>query len=145
MEVSDSFRDRMKSYEKKYGFIFSEDLPIICRVDGRSFSNWTRSLDRPVDVDFANVMRNVAVSVMKEIQGCVLSYTESDEITFVLVKSCEVSDLFFGGNQQKLNSMIASMTTAYFNNYIAELREKNIEKWTKPLAFFDCRSFSNSS
>lgn len=52
----------------------------------------------------------------ENIQGCVLGYTQSDEITLVLVDYKTFStDAWFGYNVQKCTSIAASMATMEFN------------------------------
>ena len=70
----------------------------------------------------------------ENIQGCVLGYTQSDEITLVLVDYKELDTCaWFDYNIQKCASIAASMTTMVFNKFFIENTEKfgseNIESW----------------
>lgn len=52
----------------------------------------------------------------ENIQGCVLGYTQSDEISLVLTDYAELTtDAWFGNNLQKMCSVSASMATLAFN------------------------------
>lgn len=60
----------------------------------------------------------------KNIQGCVFGYTQSDEITLILIDYQKLdSDAWFGYEVQKICSISASMATMAFNRYFRELIE----------------------
>lgn len=64
----------------------------------------------------------------ENIQGCVLGYTQSDEISLVLVDYAELTtDAWFGNNLQKMCSVSASMATLAFNKAFT----RNISKQSK--------------
>lgn len=66
----------------------------------------------------------------ENIQGCVLGYTQSDEISLVLVDYAELTtDAWFGNNLQKMCSVSASMATLAFNKAFT----RNISKQSKRL------------
>ena len=58
---------------------------IICMLDGRTFSTFTKKyFDEPFDSEFHLMMNETAKYLCEKISGCVLGYTQSDEITLVL-------------------------------------------------------------
>ena len=62
----------------------------------------------------------------ENIQGCVLGYTQSDEITLVLVDyQNRDSCAWFDNNIQKIASVSASMATMAFNKFFTE----NVSQW----------------
>ena len=62
----------------------------------------------------------------ENIQGCVLGYTQSDEITLVLVDyQNRDSCAWFDNNIQKMVSVSASMATMAFNKFFTE----NVSQW----------------
>ena len=64
------------------------------------------------------------------IQGCVLGYTQSDEITLVLVDYQERdSCAWFDNNIQKMASISASMATLAFNKCFRERAEQAIDDY----------------
>lgn len=64
----------------------------------------------------------------ENIQGCVLAYTQSDEITLILVDYKKLtSSAFFDYEVQKICSITASMATMAFNKFF----EKNIQKFSE--------------
>ena len=83
----------------------------------------------------------------EHIQGCVLGYTQSDEITLVLVdyQTFNTSSWFDNGIQ-KMTSVAASMATLEFNrrfaSYTLGYGNSAHEKAVKIGATFDCRAFN---
>lgn len=86
-------------------------LPVVVRVDGASFSKFTRNFDRPFDVKIADAMASAARTVVNDFH-CRIAYTQSDEISFLLWHP--ETELPFGGRMQKLASRFAAKTTAAF-------------------------------
>ena len=113
----DSLGDRMKQYEYVTRNYLTRKLPVIIRCDGKAFHSFTRGLKKPFDEIFVKSMQNTMKYLCENIQGCVLGYTQSDEITLVLVdyQSREAS-AWFDNNIQKMVSVSASMATVAFNN-----------------------------
>ncbi len=65
-------------------------------------------------------MQETMKCLCENIQGCVFGYTQSDEITLILIDYKELtSDAFFDYNVQKLCSIIASMATLKFNMFFS--------------------------
>ena len=78
--------ERMKEYEMQSRTRLLRRTLVIIRLDGCHFHTWTRGLDRPYDTNLINIMQKTMKSLCEQIQGCVLGYTQSDEITLVLVE-----------------------------------------------------------
>ncbi|MGL1442107.1 tRNA(His) guanylyltransferase Thg1 family protein, partial [Vibrio parahaemolyticus] len=55
-------------------------LPVVARLDGRSFSKFTDGLERPYDRRLSELMVTTADYVARQTQAC-MAYTQSDEIT----------------------------------------------------------------
>jgi len=111
---SDALGDRMKAYERREtDHRFMNFAPVIARMDGRNFSNWTKGLERPFDKDLSQVMIEVARRLVAE-TGARIGYTQSDEITLVLMVDEIERKMMFDGKAQKLCSVLASMTTSFF-------------------------------
>lgn len=127
--------DRCKQYERNSSHYFMRGVPIVLRVDGRSFHSWTKKAGciKPFDDHLITSMFEAAKSVSKEMSNFVALYAQSDEVTFYLNDN-EIpnSEYWFGGKQSKLESVVASLMTAYFNN---EYGRDHIP------ATFDCRAF----
>jgi tRNA(His) 5'-end guanylyltransferase len=113
----DSLGDRMKEYEYVTRNYLTRKLPVIIRCDGKAFHSFTRGLKKPFDEIFVKSMQDTMKYLCENVQGCVLGYCQSDEITLVLVdyQNREAS-AWFDNNLQKMVSVSASMATVAFNN-----------------------------
>lgn len=117
MSNKDSLGDRMKEYEYVTRNYLTRKLPVIIRLDGKAFHSFTRGLKKPFDYIFVNSMQNTMKYLCENVQGCVLGYCQSDEITLVLVDyQNREADAWFDNNIQKMVSVSASMATMAFNN-----------------------------
>lgn len=104
--------------------------PIIARLDGRGFKRFTKKLKKPYDFKFRRLMALSMLYLMEEFNAH-FGYTQSDEISLAWCYNNE-QEMLFGGRVSKLNSILASGLTAYFNNRIT----------TRKPAMFDCRVFN---
>ena len=118
----DNLGDRMKeNYENRAKTQLLRRTPVIIRLDGKSFHTFTRGFDKPFDDILIEAMQQTMLTLCKEIQGCVLGYTQSDEITLVLTdyKKLETS-AWFDYDVQKICSVSASIATLAFNRSFAK-------------------------
>lgn len=107
--------DRMKGYEEPYRFIVPQRTPIIIRVDGRAFHTYTRRCDRPYDSGIMAAMDYATIKVTEDLQGCIATYTQSDEASFLIQTDQSFqTQRPFGGVLQKLVSLVASGFAAHF-------------------------------
>ena len=114
---NDSLGDRMKAYENITRNYLTRKLPAIIRLDGKAFHSFTRGMKKPFDEIFVRSMQDTMKYLCENVQGCVLGYTQSDEITLVLVDYQDRdSCAWFDNNVQKMVSVSASMATLAFNN-----------------------------
>ena len=126
----DSLGDRMKQYEYVTRNYLTRKLPVIIRCDGKAFHSFTRGLKKPFDEIFVKSMQDTMKYLCENIQGCVLGYTQSDEITLVLVDYQDRdSCAWFDNNIQKMVSVSASMATLAFNNAFWENSNKYLQKY----------------
>lgn len=129
-----AFDKRMKKYEFVSRHYLTTRTPVIIRIDGKAFHTFTRGFQRPFDDVLSKTMQETMKYLCENIQGCVLGYTQSDEITLVLVdyKNIDTS-AWFDYNIQKCASVAASMATLAFNkffdNNINEYGREHIEDW----------------
>jgi len=114
----DSLGDRMKTYEAVSRFYLTRRMPVIIRLDGKAFHTFTRGMKKPCDPILVKTMQQTMKYLCENIQGCVLGYTQSDEITLVLVDYQTIDSCAWFDNQvQKMASVSASMATFAFNKY----------------------------
>jgi tRNA(His) 5'-end guanylyltransferase len=138
--------ERMKKYEESTNFRIIPRTPVMIRIDGKKFSSLTKrlKLEKPFDRVFANWMAATAARVCGEIQGCVLAYTQSDEITFV-IRTDQTDDTtpWFDNRIQKIVSIASSVAAVEFNcqmwNTLGLLSGDDLEEANRLRAHFDCR------
>lgn len=110
--------DRQKRYEKVSQTYLMRKTPVIIRLDGVAFHTFTRNFDKPVDDVLASTMCATTRYLVENIQGCIMGYTQSDEISLVLQDYRKIdTDAWFGYNVQKLVSVSANMATERFNRF----------------------------
>lgn len=118
----DSLGDRMKAYESIPKTFLTRRVPVIIRLDGKAFHTFTRGMKKPFDNILMQTMQETMKYLCENIQGCVLGYTQSDEITLVLTDYETITtDAWFGYNVQKMASVSASMATLAFNGIFERL------------------------
>lgn len=114
----DALGDRMKKYEYITRTYLVPRMPVIIRLDGKAFHSFTRGFKRPFDEVLISTMQDTTKYLCENIQGCVLGYTQSDEITLVLVDYKKLNSCaWFDNNIQKMCSIAASMATFAFNRF----------------------------
>lgn len=125
----DNLGDRMKeNYENRARTKLLRRTPVIIRLDGKAFHTFTKDFDKPFDDIIIKTMQQTMLALCKSIQGCVLGYTQSDEITLVLNDYAKLeTSAWFDYDVQKVCSVSASIATLEFNeNYTQILQRKNI-------------------
>ena len=131
MPVNDEFGTRMKEfYEGVPKTRLVRRMPVAIRIDGKAFHTFTRGFQKPFDEILVKSMQDTMKYLCENIQGCVLGYTQSDEITLILVDYKHLnSDAWFDYEIQKMCSIAASMATMAFNKAFAS----NVAKQSKRL------------
>ncbi|MCW2228071.1 tRNA(His) guanylyltransferase Thg1 family protein (plasmid) [Bradyrhizobium elkanii] len=134
MSEKDDFGNRMKAYEAiETARKLDPMLPIYARIDGRSFSKFTRGMDRPFDARMTDAMIETTKHLVHETHAR-MGYTQSDEISLVWLADGPDSDMLFSGKLQKMTSVLASMAAAKFARVCPFGFEDR-------LPHFDCRAF----
>lgn len=118
----DNLGDRMKeNYENRAKTQLLRRTPVIIRLDGKAFHTFTRGFEKPFDKALVYAMQDTMLALCKEIQGCVLGYTQSDEITLVLTDYAKLeTSAWFDYDVQKICSVSASIATLAFNRSFAK-------------------------
>lgn len=125
---------RMKQYEAVPKNVLIRRMPVIMRIDGRAFHTFTRGFVRPFDNLLNKTMQETMKYLCENIQGCVLGYTQSDEISLVLIDYQRLtSDAWFDNEVQKMCSVGASIATMAFNKFFC----KNVKGFDLLLAHND--------
>lgn len=160
MPVHDDLGVRMKTfYEQIPKTKLMRRCPVAIRIDGRAFHTFARGFQKPFDEVLIKSMQETMKYLCENIQGCVLGYTQSDEITLILVDYKKLtSSAWFDYEVQKICSIAASMATMVFNESFSKIYSKlyrdkiehreNVDELVKTYAFkagkamFDCRCFN---
>lgn len=125
MPVHDDLGVRMKTfYEQIPKTKLMRRCPVAIRIDGKAFHTFTRGFQKPFDEVLIKSMQETMKYLCENIQGCVLGYTQSDEITLILVDYKKLtSSAWFDYEVQKICSIAASMAMMAFNKAFS----KNVE------------------
>lgn len=122
MPTRDDLGTRMKTfYEGIPKTRLMRRCPVAIRIDGKAFHTFTRGFNKPFDEVLIEAMQETMRYLCENIQGCVLGYTQSDEITLILVDYKKLnSSAWFDYEVQKMCSIAASMATMAFNNFFKD-------------------------
>lgn len=158
--------NRMKNYYEQVSKTkLMRKCPVAIRIDGCHYRTFTKNLNKPFDDIIIKTMQSTMKYLCANIQGCILGYTQSDEITLILTDYKNIdSDAWFDYEVEKLCSVSASMTTLAFNQFfkenvslykfkaydgiskykddITEKYIKNLDKAVENGAIFDARCFN---
>lgn len=126
MAVHDDLGIRMKTYyEQVSKTTLLRRTPVAIRIDGKAFHTFTRGFEKPFDTLLVNAMQQTTKKLCENIQNCVFGYTQSDEITLILVDYKDINTAaWFNYEVQKLCSISASMATLYFNKFFKQSVEE---------------------
>ena len=145
---------RMKNnYENVAKTKLVRRMPVAIRVDGKAFHTYTKNMQKPFDMILVDVMQKTMKFMCENIQGCVLGYTQSDEITLILIDYQNLdTSAWFDYEVQKVASVSASMATIGFRDamedvfnakrFFGKLDNAEYEKYMLNSAMFDARCFN---
>ena len=139
MPVHDDLGKRMKEfYEQVPKARLVRRMPVAIRIDGKAFHTFTRGFCKPFDEVLIKAMQETTKYLCENIQGCVLGYTQSDEITLILVDYKNLnSSAWFDYEVQKCCSISASMATMAFNK---AFERAMTEWWNRTIESLDITS-----
>lgn len=125
----DEFGESFKSLEyKARGNVYGDFIGV--RIDGKAFHTFTKGYEKPFDSEITEAMEFAVYNLCGNSDiPVVFAYTQSDEISLLL------RGVGWFHDTQKISSIVASYTTAFFN------RELGPTSSNKP-AVFDARVFS---
>ncbi len=132
----ENLSDWCKWLEKNFSpEVMIPTLPVIIRIDGNNFHNWTKGLKSPFDENLNNLMVDLTKFLVKE-TNAVIGYTQSDEITLILYSPDKKSLIYHEGKKQKILSKLTGKCVTNFNDN----RPKYLPAHNKT-ANFDCRIY----
>ena len=113
----DELGKRMKQYYEEVSKTrLMRRTPVAIRIDGKAFHTVTKGFEKPFDDICMKTMQDTMKYLCEHIQGCVIGYTQSDEITLILVDYQTLATAaWYDYEVQKLCSVSASMATLAFN------------------------------
>lgn len=133
----DALGDEQKRFEQAFaGEKIMPGIPVLARLDGRSFHSFTKGLSRPFSEKLISSIQETTKVLVEEFKPTV-AYTQSDEITLCwLNEETQETKLMFGGKIQKLTSVMAATASVHFNYFVHTLigPEYSVKRPT-----FDCR------
>ncbi len=148
--------DRIKGYETKFtGQKIDSSLPFVIRLDGHSFSRFTRGLKKPYDYNLHLAFVNTTKYLMKEFQATT-GYTHSDEISLLFYPGKTRNNVgwkepIYGGRIQKMISIASAACSVFFNKELVNIfsnikdqyvdKESSFERMVNSQSYFDARIF----
>lgn len=135
--TADNLGDRMKAYEAhETTRRFLPMLPVYVRLDGRSFSSFTRGMERPFDPRMSAAMIATTKGLVEKTHARI-GYTQSDEISLVWLAETVSGGYFFDGKIMKTVGVLAGLATALFAR---EAATAGLGEFLSRLPHFDCRA-----
>lgn len=156
-----TLKEKCETMKASTNYVIKPDTYVVLHLDGRSFSHRIKKVfQRPFDEKFVCAMDDTMKYLMANIQGALIAYAQSDEISIVLSDKTPDPNVkaspFFGYRLNKIQSICASMCGAKFNRimfkYLLDAIPENVssEEYRKmvndiyesaPLYSFDCKAF----
>lgn len=133
--IRDDLGTRMKNYYENISKTkLMRRTPVAIRIDGKAFHSFTKGFNKPFDFILSKAMQETMKHLCENIQGCVLGYTQSDEITLILIdyQTLETS-AWFDYEIQKMCSIAASMATMAFNRIFSDKVKDEILRYNTSL------------
>lgn len=143
-----TLKDKCEYYRSLTDYKLMPNSYVLAMVDGHCFSKMIKNrFDKPFDDMFINMMNETAKYLCENIQGAKFAYTQSDEISILITDfDTPTTDSFFSFRLCKMQSLIAAMATAKFNQMYAKLaydyRGYGLKKFDMkeyPTFTFDCK------
>ena len=144
----DTLKQKCEFYRSLTDYKLMPNSYVLAMVDGHCFSKMIKNkFDKPFDDMFIKMMNETAKYLCENIQGAKFAYTQSDEISILITDfDTPMTDSFFGFRLCKMQSLIAAMATAKFNQMYVKLVNdyegfdlKKFDMKEYPTYTFDCK------
>jgi tRNA(His) 5'-end guanylyltransferase len=133
-----TLKEKCEYYRSLADYKLVPNTYVLAMVDGHCFSKVIKNkFEKPFDDTFIKMMNETAKYLCENIQGAKFAYAQSDEISILITDfDTPMTDSFFSFRLCKMQSLIAAMATAKFNQlyykYVIDMKEP-------PLCTFDCK------
>lgn len=143
-----TLKEKCEYYRSLTDYKLMPNSYVLAMVDGHCFSKLIKNkFDKPFDDLFINMMNETAKYLCENIQGVKFAYTQSDEISLLITDfDTPKTDSFFSFRLCKMQSLIAAMATAKFNQMYAKFADdykgyglKKFDMKEYPTCTFDCK------
>lgn len=136
-----SLGDRMKRYEEAPDLKLVRRMPVVLRADGKAFHTFTRGMERPFDDKLLSCMDYAAYVLCSSVENCVFGYTQSDEISILLVDYKNLNtECWYDYRVQKVVSVASSIVSIAFANAMIRIMPELVR--SKGFPAFDCRAYN---
>ena len=113
-----TLKDKCEYYRSLTDYRLLPNGYVLVMIDGKNFSSLIKNkFEKPFDNWFISVMNSTCEHLLKNIQGCVGGFVQSDEIS-LLIKDTPETCLPFDGRMCKLLSIIPAFATSHFTKEI---------------------------
>ena len=156
-----TLKEKCEAMKASTNYTIESDTYVVLHLDGKNFSTMAKKyFRRPFDYDVICAMDETMQYLMANIQGALVGYTQSDEITVIMSDKSSDPNVktspFFGYRLNKIQSICASMCGAKFNRImfknqmdmiqgcmLTEDYKKRLDEIYEnaPLYVFDCKAF----
>lgn len=143
-----TLKDKCEYYRSLTDYKLMPNSYVLAMVDGHCFSKLIKNkFDKPFDDLFIKMMNETAKYLCENIQGAKFAYTQSDEISILITDfDTPMTDSYFSFRLCKMQSLIAAMATAKFNQMYAKMAYdyqgyglKKFDMKEYPTCTFDCK------
>jgi tRNA(His) guanylyltransferase len=113
--MAQTLQHRQLAYENSYRQNIISRIPVIIKIDGRSFTRVTHNTSKPFCQRTMALLNHTMVALAKQIDGVIFGYQYSDKIILVLRNDRSPDETpWFGNCTQKMSTSAASMATYEF-------------------------------
>ncbi len=133
-----TLKEKCEYYRSLTDYKLIPNSYVLAMVDGHCFSKMIKNkFQKPFDDTFIMMMNETAKYLCEQVQGVKFAYTQSDEISLLITDfDTPQTDSYFSFRLCKMQSLIASLATAKFN----QLYYNNVDGMKDvPLCTFDCK------
>lgn len=133
-----TLKEKCEYYRSLTDYKLMPNSYVLAMVDGHCFSKMIKNkFEKPFDDTFIMMMNETAKYLCEQVQGVKFAYTQSDEISLLITDfDTPMTDSYFSFRLCKMQSLIASLATAKFN----QLYYNNVDGMKDvPLCTFDCK------